>query len=71
MKFEYDPEVDALFIWFVDIEKENKYFTREIWPKELCGDIGLLFDKDGKLMGLEVLNAAKYFSEKQLEADPR
>ena len=64
MQYEYDKEVDGLYIWFVDdIEKEGVCYGGEVWPKELKDEIGLLFQKDGKLLGLEVLFASKYFHQ--------
>jgi uncharacterized protein YuzE len=67
MKFEYDPEADGLYIWFVkDIEIDGKNYAGEIWPEELKNEIGMIFDKSGKLMGLEVLPASKYFDEEIL-----
>lgn len=68
MKYEYDEEVDGLYIWFVDdIEKEGKNYGGEIWPKELKDEIGLLFRENGNLLGLEVLNASKYFPREKLD----
>ena len=68
MQYEYDKEVDGLYIWFVDdIEKEGECYGGEIWPKELKYEIGLLFQKDGKLLGLEVLFASKYFPQEKLD----
>jgi uncharacterized protein YuzE len=67
MKFEYDPDVDGLYIWFVkDIEKEGVNYESEVWPAELKNEIGMLFDKKGKLMGLEILPASKYFDAEML-----
>ncbi|MGM0600363.1 MAG: DUF2283 domain-containing protein [Candidatus Rifleibacteriota bacterium] len=67
MQTEYDPEVDGLYIWFLDdIEKEKWKYEKEIWPKELDNEIGLLFDLDGKLMGIEIQPGSKYFAEKFL-----
>lgn len=67
VKFEYDKEVDALFIWFVgNINKEIPTFDNEIWPKELNDDIGLLYKNDGKLAGIEVLSASKYMKKEYL-----
>lgn len=65
MQYEYDEEADGLFIWFV--EDENEKFDYEIWPEELKGNIGVLFDKHGHLFGLEVLFASKYFSQERLD----
>lgn len=68
MQYEYDNEVDGLYIWFVnDIEKEKGNYENELWPVELKNEIGMLFDKDGKLMGIEVLPASRYFDKKKLE----
>lgn len=68
MQYEYDKEVDGLYIWFVDdIEKEGVCYGGEVWPKELKDEIGLLFQKDGKLLGLEVLFASKYFHQEKLD----
>ena len=67
MQYEYDKEVDGLFIWFVeDIENEKKEYENEIWPIELKDEIGLLFNKSGKLLGIEIQPASKYFDEKGL-----
>lgn len=69
MEYEYDKEVDGLYIWFVeDIENEKKEYENEIWPIELKDEIGLLFSKSGKLLGIEVQPASKYFNEKRLTA---
>lgn len=61
MTFEYDEEVDALFIWF----SESKELTEgiiagEIWPSEAKEHIGLLFNDNNKLIGLEILFASAY-----------
>jgi len=66
MKFEYDLESDGLYIWFVDIELEKTNYSKEFWIKEFKEEIGLLFDKENKLMGLEIQPASKYFDKKKL-----
>jgi uncharacterized protein YuzE len=69
MKYEYDKEVDGLFIWFVNnIENEKENYENEIWPKELREEIGLLFGKNGKLLGLEVMPATRYFDQEKLDS---
>jgi uncharacterized protein YuzE len=66
MKFEYDKEVDGLYIWFTnEIEKLN--YAGEIWPIELNNEIGFLFEEDGKLLGLEIMPASKYFKDEMLK----
>lgn len=67
MNWEYDDKADGLYIWFVEnIEEEKESYKGEIWPVELNGEIGLLFDNEKKLMGLEIQPATKYFDEKRL-----
>lgn len=62
MKIEYDNESDAMFIWFHKGNHiKNEIIFSEIWPRELKEHIGFLFDEDGKIVGIEVLNASKYF----------
>jgi uncharacterized protein YuzE len=61
MHIEYDIEVDGAYVWFVDdIENIAPECSTEIWPSELRDEIGLIFDKSGKLVGLEVMPASKY-----------
>lgn len=68
MTYEYDKEVDGLYIWFVkNIEDEKDNYENEIWPEELKSEIGLLFDKKGKLLGIEVMPASNYFEQKKLD----
>lgn len=64
MNIEYDEETDAAFVWLVkDIDSAKKECTGEIWPLELNGNIGLLFNEDNKIMGIEVLQASFYLSK--------
>jgi len=63
----YDKDVDGLYIWFVNIEEEKSNYENEIWPEELKNEIGLLFGENGKLLGLEVMPASKYFEQERLD----
>lgn len=68
MRYEYDKDVDGLYIWFVNnIEEDKENYKNEIWPEELKNEIGLFFDKNGKLFGIEVMPASKYFNQKRLD----
>lgn len=62
MKFEYDKEADAAYIYLddsiVDAQAEK--------TMELNEDIILDFDKNGKLLGIEILNASKVLRQKSL-----
>ncbi|MGB9715742.1 MAG: DUF2283 domain-containing protein [Thermodesulfovibrionales bacterium] len=52
MKIQYDPEVDALYIEFLQLEPG----TAE--NRELSEDVIANYTPDGKLAGLEILNAS-------------
>jgi len=58
MKIQYDAEVDALYIEFHPLEPG----TAE--NRELSEDIIANYGPDGKLSGLEILNASVVLGEK-------
>ena len=59
MKIEYDKEADAGYIYLVD-EIKNGEAVKTI---ELEPNIIIDFNKDGKLLGIEVLNASKILNK--------
>ncbi|KYH33311.1 DUF2283 domain-containing protein [Neomoorella mulderi] len=61
MKFRYDPDADALYIRFND---SSIYETEEISQGVL-----LDIDAEGKLVGLEILNASKKLGEPPLTVE--
>jgi uncharacterized protein YuzE len=54
MKFEYDKEVDALYIRIEEVK-----ITR---TEELAEGVNLDFDSQGRLVGIEILNALERYS---------
>jgi uncharacterized protein YuzE len=54
MKIEYDREVDALYV-----RLQEKYVARTV---EIEEGLNLDLDEDGKLIGLEVLDATEKYS---------
>jgi uncharacterized protein YuzE len=56
MKISYDPEVDALSITFRDATVTSKH---------LAEGIAADYDCDGKLAGLEILDAMKRFGDEE------
>jgi len=62
MKIEYDPERDLLYLYFAEPEKKAAE-TVTIKPGDFAD-----FDIDGKLIGIEVLDA-KELMGKKIEID--
>ncbi|MBS3080912.1 DUF2283 domain-containing protein [Candidatus Pacearchaeota archaeon] len=62
MKFEYDKEADAAYIYLEDsiADGESKKTI------ELNDNIIVDFDKNGKLLGIEILSASKVLNQKSL-----
>lgn len=58
MKIEYDPERDLLYIYFAEAEVKAAE-TVTITP-----GVHADFDRDGKLMGIEVIEASKVMGKK-------
>lgn len=50
MKTSYDPEADAMFVWFGPDDRESAR-TEEVAP-----GIMLDFDESGRVIGIEVLD---------------
>ena len=62
MKIEYDKESDAAYIYLV----ENIGKGEAVKTIELNQNIILDFDKQGKLLGIEVLNASKTLNKESI-----
>ena len=58
MKIEYDPERDLLYIYFAEPERKSAE-TATIKP-----GVHADFDKDGKLIGIEVIDASELMGKK-------
>ena len=63
MKFEYDQDADAGYIYLKYPLKDGECKKTE----EVNENITLDFDMAGKLIGVEILNASKVVSKKVLE----
>ena len=62
MRFEYDKEADAAYIYLED-SIDNGEAKKTI---ELNDNILVDFDKNGKLLGIEILSASKILHQKSL-----
>ena len=56
MRITYDPRVDALYIRFEEAQ---------VTTKHLAEGIAADYDQDGKLAGIEILDAVKRFADKE------
>lgn len=61
MRLEYDKEVDAAYIYF-----EHPIKGKVKRTVELKENINLDFDKNGKLLGVELLDASKVLKKKTI-----
>jgi len=55
MKMEYDPVRDLLYVWF------GNPGTKSAETKTIKPSVYADFDKEGKLLGIEVLDASTVF----------
>lgn len=55
----YDAEVDAAYIYLAQDTNIRVHHTYCCDPSEVNGMINLDFDKEGKLVGIEVIDASK------------
>ena len=58
MKIEYDPDRDLLYIYFAELDTKVDQ-TVTIKP-----GVHADFDRDGKLMGIELIEASKVMGKK-------
>jgi uncharacterized protein YuzE len=58
MKIEYDPDRDLLYIYFAEIE------TKAAETVTIRPGVQADFDRDGKLMGIEVIEASRVMGKK-------
>lgn len=56
MKISYDPKVDALYIQFIDTS---------VTTKHLAEGIAADYDAEGRLAGIEILDALERFGGRQ------
>lgn len=57
MRITYDPEVDALYIRFVETT---------VTPKNVDEGIAVDYDAEGKIAGIEILDAIQRFGSKDV-----
>jgi len=71
MRVEYDQDVDAAYIYFVDdIPAGGVARTISVDPQAIDGMVNLDLDDRGRILGLEVLDASKLLPSELLGIDP-
>jgi len=63
MKISYDKEANAAYIYINSESNQKVYKTYSCDPIEVNGIINLDFDKNGKLLGIEIMDADKKLPE--------
>ena len=62
MKYTYDKNVDAVYIYLDYPNKVNTTDSFSIDKLLPFGDVNIDFDMKGLIVGIEILNASKYLS---------
>ena len=60
MRVTYDPEIDAAYIYLREIETGGAAYTYPARPEIETDMINLDFDREGRLIGIEVLSASRH-----------
>ena len=69
MRFEYDHEADAAYLRLLPLEATSEVArTVSLDPTEVDGEINLDFDREGRLIGVEIQDASRFLDPKLLEA---
>ncbi|HEY1780552.1 MAG TPA: DUF2283 domain-containing protein [Roseiarcus sp.] len=58
LKVTYDTSVDAAYLYLADADSSRFGFTYACDPSQVDGQINLDFDLEGRLIGIEVLQAS-------------
>jgi uncharacterized protein YuzE len=67
MRVEYDHEADAAYLCLVAPEGATEVArTVPVDPSEIDGEINLDFDRDGRLVGIEIQDASRFLDAKLL-----
>ena len=67
MEVEYDENSDAAYIYLKKIKPAGVAKTYLCDPREVDGMINLDFDKNGQLIGIEVIDASKKLPQEILD----
>jgi len=60
MKISYDPQVDALYVRFIDE-------PIQVLTHSLSEEVAINYAPDGRIVGIEILDASEYVFSQQTE----
>jgi uncharacterized protein YuzE len=69
MRVTYDGSVDAAYIYLVPIQAGDVDAT--VTGEDEAGSVNLDFDRDGRLLGIEVLAASRWLPREVIERAER
>lgn len=68
MRLKYDHEIDAAYVYLRPPESPSEVAkTVPVDPREIDGEINLDFDRDGRLVGIEIQDARRFLDPHLLE----
>jgi uncharacterized protein YuzE len=68
VRLEYDREVDAAYISLEPADEGVQVAnTVPLDPREIDGEINLDFDREGRLVGIEIQTASRFLDPRLLE----
>jgi uncharacterized protein YuzE len=70
MRVTYDPAVDAAYIYLREIEAGGAVYTYLAKPEIETDMINLDFDREGRLIGIEVLSASHHLPRELIAQAP-
>jgi uncharacterized protein YuzE len=72
MRVSYDAEIDAAYIYLVDAPLPGSAVTTlSLDPREINGEVNIDLDLEGRIMGIEVLDASRLLPKGFMQAHVR
>ena len=69
MRVTYDAEVDAAYIYLLDTPSPGSAVTTlSLDPAEINGEVNVDLDSDGRIIGIEVLDASRLLPEELIRS---
>jgi len=66
-KITFDKKANAAYLYIVDIGSADVVRTQECDVDQMLGSINLDFDKDNRLVGIEIINANQVLPKRLID----